>query len=139
MDGALVMNYLIDYRACACLLILALACLACSPKGEPLNSECPPILDTVETLLTQAYEGKNYVVVKRITGWHDKTVIIQLFDQSPRLGQCREDLVTPVFEDSIEQDKPLLKLKADIVNNDYSFVYGNDDATPAPFTLELSR
>lgn len=129
------MSYLKHYWTCGGVLVLALVCLACSPKGEP-QAQCPLTLDTVETLLTQVHEGKTYVVVKRIAGWHDKTVIIQLFDQSPRLGQCREDLVPPLFEDSIEQDQPLLKLKANIAKKDYTFIYG---ASAVPFTLEITR
>lgn len=73
--------------------------------------------------------------MKRISGWHDKTIIIQLFDQPPQLGACNEDLVLPVFEDSIEIDKPLLKIIANMKSNQYQLIYGEPSNQSASVVL----
>ncbi|GAA6168980.1 hypothetical protein NBRC116591_27910 [Sessilibacter corallicola] len=61
--------------------------------------------------------------MKHISGWHEKTEIIQLFDQLPILNECNEDTIPPIFGDSIEIDKSLIQLSADIKNNIFELIY----------------
>ncbi len=95
------------------ILLLFFILYACSKDSE-VKVECPLTVDTFTVLLTKQYEGKEYYLAKRISGWHEKTVIIQLFDRKPRLGECNEDLVKPIFEDSIDTEKPLEKMSVDL-------------------------
>lgn len=129
------MSFFRQFSRYTLLVVLAFANAGCSKKTDTY-SDCPAILDTVKTLLTQEYKGKTYVLVKRIAGWHDKTEIIQLFNEPPSLNECNEDLVAPMFEDSIETNKPLIKLKANIRSNTFEFEYGEINA---PLVLELTH
>ncbi|MFT7559105.1 MAG: hypothetical protein ACI93R_001009 [Flavobacteriales bacterium] len=95
------------------------------------------VVDTVNLIVTNAHEGREYYMVRRISGWHDKSVIIQLFDSEPKLGECSEDLVKPIFEDSIELDKPLVNLSVDVKGNDFKLVCGEFQHTESEVVLEF--
>jgi hypothetical protein len=103
------------------------------------SSSCPLTVDTVEILQTKEFEGTKYYLVKRITGWHDKVIVIQLFNRQPKLDPCNKDIVMPIFEDSIEMDKSSVKLLADIKNNKYEFIYGDKLSSDHPITLEFKK
>jgi len=112
-------------------LIQTLSVIAgCFSQGDG-SSSCPPVLDTVKTLLEKTYAGNKYFLVERISGWHDKAIIIQLFDKPPVLGECNQDVVVPIFEDSIELNKPLVKLVADIAANEFTLIYGRQSGSIA--------
>lgn len=134
MEGGMEVIY--QKRSLSIFVCLVFLCLSsgCSKKDAAVV-ECPAILEQVEQLLTQNHQGKDFFLVKRISGWHDKTIIIQLFDQPPQLGACNEDLVLPVFEDSIEIDKPLLKIIANMKSNQYQLIYGESSNQSAPVVL----
>lgn len=110
---------------------------ACSKDSEKI-AECPPTIDTVEILLTKHHKDKEYYLVERISGWHDKTTIIQLFDKKPHFGECNEDLVKPIFEDSIELEKSLAKISIDLNNKQYKLVYGDLSHTKINIELEFT-
>jgi hypothetical protein len=110
--------------------------ISCS-KNLDTTVECPPVVDTVTPILTKAHEGRRYYLVRRISGWHDKSVIIQLFDNEPKLGECNEDLVKPIFEDSIELEKPLVKLSVDVKGKDFKLVYGEVEHEESEVALEF--
>ena len=129
------MSFFRKFATYTLLIVLAFANAGCSKESD-VYADCPAVLDTVQTLLTQEYKGKTYVLVKRIAGWHDKTEIIQLFNEPPRLNECNKDLVAPIFEDSIETNKPLIKLKVNISSNMFEFEYGEIDV---PLVLELTH
>lgn len=118
------------------ILLLVLVITACSKKDE-ITKECPPTLDVVEQLLVQQHDGQELYLVRRISGWQDKTVIIQLFDKKPVLDSCNEDLVPPLFEDSIDTGRPLLKLNADISAHTFELIYGEPSIEQSVITLEV--
>ncbi len=119
-------------------LILMLGLSSCTQDDK--NKEgCPITIDSVKTLLTQTYNEHEYYLVKRISGWHEITEIIQLFDQPPILNRCNEDTIPPIFEDSIELDKPLIKLRAYIKNNSFELIYADSDDGVEGVVLELTN
>ncbi|ARU59165.1 hypothetical protein OLMES_5181 [Oleiphilus messinensis] len=71
---------------------------ACSDQ----RIDCPPVVDTTEIVATNSTLGTQYFLVRRISGWHDKTVIFQVFDGKPQLDACNQDLIVPLYEDSVE-------------------------------------
>ncbi len=125
-----------QFRKIGFSLILMLGLSSCT-QDDKNKEQCPITIDSVMTLLTQTYNEREYYLVKRISGWHEKTEIIQLFDQPPILNRCNEDTVPPIFEDSIELDKPLIKLSADIKNNFFELIYAESGGSTAEVILEL--
>ena len=116
------------------LLALLASVASCSKDVE---NECPITIDTTETLLSTTHHGKKYYLVKRISGWQDKTEIIQLFDQAPKLGKCNEDLVPPIFEDSLEHDKALARITANLKTDTFQLFYDRRNSTIGKVTLEF--
>ncbi len=125
-----------QFRKVSFSLILLLGVLSCT-QGDNNKEECPITIDSVTTLLTQTYNEREYYLVKRISGWHEKTEIIQLFDQLPILNKCNEDTIPPIFEDSIEIDKSLIQLSADIKNNIFELIYAESGDRDEGVILEL--
>lgn len=120
------------------LVVLLLGFVVGCKESNKAVIECPPTINTVKTLLTQQQGKTEYYLVERVSGWHDKIVIIQLFDQKPQLGACNEDLIPPIFEDSIELDQPLIKLMADIKGGVFELVYGEPSSSAATVVLEIA-
>lgn len=118
-------------------VILLSITLASCTQDDPELQECPITIDSVTVLLTQTHNGSDYYLVKRISGWHEKTEIIQLFNQKPELDRCNEDTVKPIFEDSIETDKNLKALKADLKNEEFELIYDNGQDYSENILLEL--
>ncbi|MBL4827435.1 MAG: hypothetical protein JKY66_06935 [Spongiibacteraceae bacterium] len=110
------------------LFVVVVACLSacCSEKTE---DECPLTLDVVTTMETREYAGKLYTLVQRLTGWHEKTVVIQLFDKEPQLDACRRDLVKPVIEDSIESELPVVGFVINLKEGVFEIDYGKPGET----------
>lgn len=105
-------------------IVFSIALASCA-QDDPELQECPITIDSVTVLLVQTHNGRDYYLVKRISGWHEKTEIIQLFNQKPELDRCNEDTIKPIFEDSIETDKNLIALKADLTAEEFQLIYDN--------------
>lgn len=102
------------------LVVVSLVLISCEDSED---KACPLTIDTVEIVDTKMFEGKNYTLVHRITGWHDKVEVLQLFDQEPELDDCRRDLVKPIIEDSLENGLVLVGFSINLENNSFELLY----------------
>jgi hypothetical protein len=93
------------------------------------NSEqqYPLTVDTVTVIEKEQFQGIIYTLVKRISGVQDKTVVFQVFDKLPKLDDCNRDLVKPIFEDSVEVDRPVIEVLVDVEDSVMSVTYGDED------------
>ncbi len=128
----------LKYTVFSIFLLTTIGLTSCSDDADS-NAPCPLTVDTVKVLQTKELNGTKYFLVKRITGWHDKVIVVQLFDKQPELGPCNEDIVMPVFEDSIETDESSVTLRADIKNKEYKFVYADKPSLEHSITLEFEE
>jgi hypothetical protein len=135
VDGDLEVMFKNKLAAVIALSVLLIPLVSCSKN--PVDEGCPLTVDTTKVLLSTTHKGTRYFLVQRISGWHDKTEIIQLFDKEPKLGKCNEDLVKPVFEDSLERDKTLVKLTVSLKNKAFELSYGKSGASSATIALEF--
>ncbi|GAB2189677.1 hypothetical protein MAH1_12850 [Sessilibacter sp. MAH1] len=119
--------------------IVFLIALASCAQDDPELQECPITIDSVTVLLMQTHNGRDYYLLKRISGWHEKTEIIQLYDQKPELDRCNKDTIKPIFEDSIEIDKNLIVLKADLATEEFELIYDNIKDDSENILLELKN
>lgn len=117
-------------------IIFSIALASCAQDDSELQ-KCPITIDSVSVLLTQTHNGRDYYLVKRISGWHEKTEIIQLYDRKPELDRCNENTIKPIFEDSIETDKSLIALKADLTTEKFELIYDNRQAYSEDILLDL--
>ena len=132
-----VMRMICCRRLCALLAPFALAGVIAGCSQGDASVECPPVLDTVEQLLIKAHGEKNYFLVKRVAGWHDKTIVLQLYDQKPVLNACNEDLVLPIYENSLDDERSVTTLVADLERQSFEVVYGDGGDGKSAVELEF--
>ncbi len=116
------------------LVVVALILISCTDSKE---KACPLTIDSVEIVDTKMYEGKTYALVRRITGWHDKVEVLQLFDQEPKLDDCRRDLVKPIIEDSLERDLAIVDFVINLEKRTFEFRYEKTEIIP-PIGLRIN-
>lgn len=78
--------------------LIFISILGCSNDEK----ECPPIVDSVSIIDQSSLNDNSYYLVLRITGFQDKTEILQLFNQKPLFDSCNESQTKPLIEDSLE-------------------------------------
>ncbi|WP_444996088.1 hypothetical protein [Aliikangiella sp. IMCC44359] len=83
------------------LIKIVLLLLLCTSCGQS-NTECPITIDTVSIIDQKLYEGTHYYMVLRISGWHEKTEIIEVYDQKPQFDRCSVSITKPIIHDSLD-------------------------------------
>lgn len=92
----------------------------CSGKEE----KCPPIVDTVNIIDQANYKNKPYFLVLRITGFQDKTEILQLYVNKPQFNLCNKSMNKPLIEDSLE-NYAIKDFSVDLTHNKFLIDYDN--------------
>jgi len=106
-------------------LTLISTAISCSEQVDESSAEaeCAITVDSTSIVDTSVHNDKTWYLVLRISGWHDKTEIVQLFDKKPRLDHCNRDLVAPVIEDSIAHDLSIKSFRIDLKNKEFVIDY----------------
>lgn len=86
------------------LSLLLLNLIACSDKNSQ-NDLCPITVDSVAIIDTRKIENETYYLVHRISGWSDKTEILELHDSKPVFDNCSKSNIEPIYGDSLESEK----------------------------------
>lgn len=118
-------------------LIAAVALSACTERASQAGGGCPVTLDSTYTLDTREHGDTTYHLVLRVAGWHDKTEVLQLFDQQPLFDQCNRNTINPIFDDSLDPNLAVEALLIDPVNDTYSIRYS--DGKPGSFSAKDIR
>jgi hypothetical protein len=111
-------------------LLLITACVGCGDSKSTAFSECSMSVDSVTTIDTKSVGSVNYYLVLRISGFHDKTEIIELFDQQPQYNNCNENIIPPIVSDSIASDMEISSFMIDL--KEKHFVIDYSDKPPQP-------
>jgi len=111
--------------------------------GEDSDIEdCAAVIDTVSIIDKKTHNDKVYYLAKRITGWQDKSVIIQLFDHEPKNDRCHRSLIPPIIEDSLLPRTPVKSFEIDLENKIFIIEYvDNLDADDGidDFTINFKK
>lgn len=105
------------------LLIITLVSAFCVSCGKQ-EIECPIILDQVSIIDQQDFNGTTYYLVERISGWHEKTIIIELFDQKPEFDRCNESIMKPIVDELVSTDLEVKSFSIDLEKRQYEIDYG---------------
>jgi len=100
---------------------------ACTDE-QSLHCEAP--VDTIKILNHLTVDKNTFYLVLRITGWHDKTEIIELYDERPVFDQCSKSNIEPVFGDSLELDSVVSHLYLNLKNKSLDIVYSSGVSEP---------
>jgi hypothetical protein len=104
-------------------LILILTIASCSDRDAKVD-ECSATVDSVEIIDSKAFDDKSYYLVHRISGWHDKVEILELYDEKPVFDTCSKPSVEPIDGDSIEMTKSVSHVFLNIKERKLDIVYG---------------
>lgn len=91
------------------------ACTSCSDENNRI-SPCELTIDTVSIIDQRKVADVTYYLVLRISGWHDKTESLELYDAKPGFDQCAKSNVEPIDGDSLDLEKPVSHIYLDSKN-----------------------
>jgi len=95
------------------ILITVIGLLSCSNNSSE-SIGCSLAVDSVNIIDEKIVGSTKYYLVLRIAGCHDKSKIIELYNQKPSFDRCANSDVKPVFGDSLELDKTVTHLYLDV-------------------------
>ena len=113
--------------------------LSCS--NENIEDEsCPITIDSVSIVDSMEVEGINYYLVYRISGWSDKTEILELYDAEPIFDHCANSDTKPIFGDSLSLSHKVRHVYLNTKERTLDIKYMDaqtDNPVPPNFELEL--
>ena len=71
------------------------------------NTSCPITVDSAKIIDSYLVKDKTYYLVYRVSGWNDKTEILELYDEKPVFDHCSKSNIEAVFGDSLELSKKI--------------------------------
>jgi len=66
------------------------------------QSSCSLTIDSVRVVDVVSTNNKDYHLVLRIAGWHDKVEILELYDHLPTFDQCAMSTTPVLYAESLE-------------------------------------
>ncbi len=90
------------------LMLAYLTIAACSNQGCEDS-----IVDDVRLADSIVFEGTEYYLYMRTTGWNDKAVYFELYDQKPSFNECSKSKIKPIY-DVVYDDYPDVKYVKEI-------------------------
>ncbi len=93
-------NRVIPIYKAVLLSFVILTGISCSDSDE----SCAFIVDTVSIIDQRKIGGVTYYLVLRISGWHDKIEVIELYDEHPSFDFCAKSTTKPVYSDSLDTE-----------------------------------
>jgi hypothetical protein len=69
--------------------------------------------DRVKVIDQATSQGKTYYLVLRVSGWHDKTEVVEVYDVLPSFDRCGKNKKAPIAGDSLETAQTVSRLYLD--------------------------
>jgi len=111
--------YLMRFFVTVCILIGVMSCSDQSSDIEP----CPITVDSVSIIDTLETGGTTYYLVHRISGWSDKTEILELYNDKPVFDNCSRSTIEPLYGDSLEMTQTISHVYLNLNNKLFELVY----------------
>jgi hypothetical protein len=101
--------------------------------GNDEPNSCPVTIDVVTELSSE----NGFFVYKRVSGFSDKTRIIEIYNKKPTFDKCHMPDSPPVFEDSIEIEGYIKSISYLRDENQINVEYSEDKVdSPSVFIKE---
>lgn len=110
--------------------ITVLVFTSCSNSSNDSN-DCPVAVDTVNIIDEKVVGNAKYYLVLRISGWHDKSEIVELYNVKPSFDRCSISDVEPVYGNSLELDKTVAHLYFDVETKLLNIEYKDGEPSKA--------
>lgn len=96
--------------------------ISCTQQNSD-KQVCAITVDSVSIIDSLVSDGTNYFLVYRVSGWNDKTEILELYDSRPIFDHCAISNVEPVDGDSLEMSKLISNVFLNTKDNTIDIVY----------------
>jgi hypothetical protein len=96
-------EYMFKLQYSVLFLFIIISCSEQNIESEP----CAITIDSVSIIDTRKVGDISYYLVHRISGWNDKTEILELYDSKPEFDHCSKANIKPIFGDSLELTLPV--------------------------------
>ncbi len=114
------MNYYsIKFIVTVCLFV---SVLSCSEQSTDIEL-CPVIVDSVSIIDTMETGGETYYLVYRVSGWNDKTEILELYNLKPVFDNCSRSNIEPLYADSLETAQTISHVYLNTNKNFLELIY----------------
>jgi hypothetical protein len=97
------MNSIINKLTIIVSLLILVSCSDQSVETE----HCAITVDAVSIIDSIKLEDTTYFLVHRISGWSDKTEILELYNAKPIFDHCSRSNIEPVYGDSLEMSQTI--------------------------------
>ena len=84
-----------------CVFFLYISLTSCSEEASEVVP-CSITVDSVSIIDSIQVSDKSYYLVYRVSGWNDKTEILELYDLKPEFDHCSKSNIEPLYGDSLE-------------------------------------
>lgn len=137
--GCRITNWVIIYMKLLLGMAFLMVLLSCS-DNDAAKDTCPITVDSVAIIDSLKQGDMTYYLVHRISGWSDKTEILELYDSKPVFDVCSRSNIEPVYGDSLEMDQTISHVYLNIKEGVLDIEYKNsppDKNNNARLKLEL--
>lgn len=104
------------------ILIILLISISCTQQDSETQA-CAITVDSVSIIDSMELKGVTYFLVYRVSGWSDKTEILELYDSKPIFDHCAISKIEPVDGDSLEMSKTISNVYLNTKDKTIDIVY----------------
>lgn len=108
--------------------IVLLSMMACSEQSQSQN-DCGITVDSVSIIDSMKVGDTTYYLVHRISGWSDKTEILELYNSEPVFDNCAKSKSDPIYGDSLEMSLIITHVFLDTKNKILDISYAEGQAS----------
>ena len=118
------MNIISRFNNVVTTLILSLVIASCSETATD-QIECPITIDSISIIDSIEIVGSTYYLVYRVSGWNDKTEILELYDHKPEFDQCSRSKKPALYGDSLETSQSITHVYLNTAEKKLEIIYEN--------------
>jgi hypothetical protein len=116
--------YLIQRILVATIIVsIAVLCFTSCSDSSNDSDNCNMAVDSVKIIDQKVVGDTTYYLVLRISGWHDKSEIIEIYNTRPTFDRCARSDVEQIDGDSLELDSTVAHLYFDVKANSLYIEY----------------
>lgn len=111
-----------NFKCAIMIIITFLTVSACTSPDLDCEGTNGDILKVVDQ---QLHGETNYFLARRISGFQDKVISLELYDIAPNFDECSKSQYSPIFANSADyDDRPITGLKVNEINQTFEIIYG---------------
>jgi hypothetical protein len=102
--------------------LIFLFVVSCTETEDKLDP-CAMAVDTISIFDKKMLNSVTYYLVLRVSGWHDKSEILELYDAEPVFDHCAKSKIEPIYGDSLELTQTVSHVYLDVNSKSLKLEY----------------